>query len=145
MLLFSLDPECRLAPALARDLDEPVARHEDRRFEHGADRVTAVVPYLACAPKDRQTKPFDPVGLRCVAQLFEAVGTDRMIVLEAHNVAALQNAFRCTCIHRDAWRLFDAAIGEIGSAALTVASPAPGSSPFTQTRARSRTAAKSAP
>ena len=43
--------------------------------EHGAARVTAVVPYLAYARKDRQTKPFDPVTLRYVAQLFEAVGT----------------------------------------------------------------------
>src|SRR5450631_770262 len=99
MLLFSLDPECKLAPALAAELDEAVAPHEDRAFddgehkyrptvdprgadvyvisslhggpidsphdkllrllmfvgalrEHGAARVTAVVPYLAYARKD---------------------------------------------------------------------------------------------
>jgi ribose-phosphate pyrophosphokinase len=47
--------------------------------EHGAARVTALVPYLAYARKDRQTKPFDPVTLRYVAQMFEAVGVDQLI------------------------------------------------------------------
>jgi ribose-phosphate pyrophosphokinase len=39
-----------------------------------AARVTAVVPYLAYARKDRKTKPRDPVTTRYVAGLFEAVG-----------------------------------------------------------------------
>jgi ribose-phosphate pyrophosphokinase len=173
-MLFCLDAECRLAPALAVTLGEPLARHEDRRFddgehklrplddprgadayvvcslhggphdsphdklcrlllfiatlrEHGAARVTAVVPYLAYARKDRRTKPFDPVTLRYVAQLFEAVGTDQLIVLEAHNVAALQNAFRCPTIHLDAWRAFDAeADALVGPGPITVVSPDPG-------------------
>ena len=67
--------------------------------DHGAARVTAVVPYLAYARKDQQTQPHDPVGLRYVAQLFEAVGVAQLIVLEAHNVAAFQNAFRCPTVH----------------------------------------------
>ncbi len=40
-----------------------------------AARVSAVVPYLAYARKDRKTKPRDPVTMRYVAQLFEAMGT----------------------------------------------------------------------
>src|SRR5659263_346131 len=83
--------------------------------EHGAARVTAVVPYLAYARKDRQTKPFDPVSLRYVAQLFEAVGTAQLIVLEAHNVAAFQNAFRCPTIHLEAHRALDAMLVELAS------------------------------
>ena len=174
MLLYSLDPGCALAPALARALDEPLAPHEDRGFEdgerkwrplsdprgadayvvaslhggpsdsphdkllrllmfiatlhdHGAARVTAVVPYLAYARKDRQTKPFDPLALRYVAQLFEAVGADQLMVLEAHNVAALQNAFRCPTVHLDVHRAFDAAAAEwVGGAPVAVASPDPG-------------------
>lgn len=174
MLLFSLDPECKFAPALAAELDESLAPHEDRRFEdgehklrpkvdprgadayvigslhggpqdsphdklcrllmfaatlreHGAARVTAVVPYLAYARKDRQTKPFDPVTLRYVAQLFEAVGVAQLIVLEVHNVAAFQNAFRCTTLHLEAHRAFDAIVPELaGDGPLAVASPDPG-------------------
>ncbi|WP_114968681.1 ribose-phosphate diphosphokinase [Rhodoferax ferrireducens] len=95
--------------------------------EHGAARTTAVVPYLAYARKDRQTKPFDPVTLRCVAQLFEAVGTSQLIVLEAHNVAAFQNAFRCPTMHLEAHHAFDRLVADlVGQDALAVASPDPG-------------------
>ena len=77
--------------------------------DNGAARVTAVVPYLAYARKDRQTKARDPVTTRYVAQLFEAVGTDCVVTLDVHNVAAFQNAFRCETIHLDARRLFGTA------------------------------------
>ena len=95
--------------------------------EHGAARVTAVVPYLAYARKDRQTKPFDPVTLRYVAQLLEAVGTSQLFVLEVHNVAAFQNAFRCPTLHLEAHHAFDGVVTElVGGGALAVASPDPG-------------------
>ncbi|WP_114520772.1 ribose-phosphate diphosphokinase [Altererythrobacter sp. ZODW24] len=63
----------------------------------GAARVTAVCPYLAYSRKDRRTKPRDPISTRYVATLFEAMGTDRLITLEVHNVAAFENASR-TCL-----------------------------------------------
>jgi ribose-phosphate pyrophosphokinase len=74
--------------------------------ENGAASVTAVAPYLAYARKDRQTKARDPVTTRYVAQLFEAVGTDRIVVVDVHNFAAFQNAFRCQTIHLDTRKLF---------------------------------------
>ena len=74
--------------------------------ENGAARTTAVVPYLAYARKERQTKARDPVTSRYVAQLFEAMGTDRVVTLEVHNIVAFQNAFRCQTIHLDTRRLF---------------------------------------
>jgi len=174
MLLFSLDPQCQLAPALADQLDETLSPFEDRAFEdgehklrptvdprgadayvisglhggpadspqdklvrllmfvgalreHGAARVTAVVPYLAYARKDSRTKPFDPVSLRHVAEMFEAVGVSQVIVLEAHNAAAFENAFRCPTVHLSAHSAFDAAVLQwIGDAPLAVASPDPG-------------------
>jgi len=61
----------------------------------GATRVTACLPFLCYARKDRRTKERDPVTLRYVAQLFEAVGTDQVLALDAHNLAAFENAFRC--------------------------------------------------
>ena len=71
-----------------------------------AGRVTAVVPYLCFARKDRKTKSRDPVTTRYIAALFEAVGTDRVVTLDVHNLAAFQNAFRCRTEHLEATRLF---------------------------------------
>lgn len=173
VLLYCLDPDCALAAALSAHLDQPIAAHEERRFEdgecklrplsdprgkdayvllglhggpvdsphdklcrllmfiatlreHGAARVTALLPYLAYARKDQRTKPFDPVGLRYVAQMFEAVGTDQVIALEVHNVAAFQNAFRCTTVHLDSHAAFDPLLAGLADGALAVASPDPG-------------------
>jgi ribose-phosphate pyrophosphokinase len=89
--------------------------------------VTAVVPYLCYARKDRQTKPRDPVTTRYVAQLFEAVGTDRVIAMEVHNPAAFQNAFRCDTDHLDANALFaDHFVRQVGDRPVAVVSPDPG-------------------
>lgn len=94
--------------------------------DHGAARVTAVVPYLAYARKDRRTKPFDPVTSRYVAQWLEAAGMTQLVVLEAHNPAALDNAFRCPVQHLQAHPAFDAVADELGDGPLAVASPDPG-------------------
>ena len=67
----------------------------------GARRLALVVPYLAYARKDRQTKTWDPVTTRYVARFFEAVGVDRVATVEVHNLAAYQNAFRCPTEHID--------------------------------------------
>lgn len=72
----------------------------------GAARVTAVVPYLGYARKDAKTQPRDPVTTRYVAALFEAVGADRVVTLDVHNLAAFQNAFRCRTEHLDTSALF---------------------------------------
>jgi len=72
----------------------------------GAARVTAVVPYLCYARKDRRTKPSDPVTTRYVARLFESVGTDAIITLDVHSPTAFENAFRCRTITLTATPLF---------------------------------------
>ncbi|BBU60891.1 hypothetical protein MSC49_08260 [Methylosinus sp. C49] len=71
----------------------------------GAARVTAVTPYLCYARKDRRTKPLDPVATRYVAQLLEAIGADRIVTIDAHNVAAFENAFRIEAVALDAQAL----------------------------------------
>jgi ribose-phosphate pyrophosphokinase len=68
----------------------------------GAKRITACVPYLAYARQDRHTQAGDPVTTRYVAQLFEASGVDRVVVLEVHDPAAFDNAFRCETVRLDA-------------------------------------------
>lgn len=93
----------------------------------GARRITAVVPYLAYARKDRQTKPRDPVTTRYLAELLEAVGTDAVVTLDVHNIVAFQNAFRRHAWHLDSRRLFiRQLLASLGERPLAVTSPDPG-------------------
>ncbi len=90
----------------------------------GAGELTAVVPYLAYARKDRRTQPRDPVTTRYVAQLLEAAGLDRLVALDAHNPAALDNAVRVPCDHLSALPMFaDHLAQRLGPGDLAVASP----------------------
>jgi ribose-phosphate pyrophosphokinase len=89
----------------------------------GARAVTAVVPYLCYARKDRRTKPNDPVATRYVAGLFEAVGTDAVVTLEVHNPAAFENAFRCRTVSLTATPLFMDFARTMDDARLSVISP----------------------
>jgi ribose-phosphate pyrophosphokinase len=89
-----------------------------------ARTVTAVLPYLGYARKDRKTKTRDPVTTRYMAQLLEAVGTDRVLTLDVHNLAAFQNAFRCHTDHLEAKKLFvEHFAARMTDAELVVVSP----------------------
>jgi ribose-phosphate pyrophosphokinase len=72
----------------------------------GAASVTACIPYLCYSRKDRRTKANDPVTVRYVAMMFEAVGTDRVIVIDVHNEAAFDNAFRCNTVRIESAEIF---------------------------------------
>ena len=89
----------------------------------GAARVTAVVPYLCYARKDRRTKPNDPVTTRYVAGMFEAVGTDVVVTLEVHNPTAFENAFRCRTVTLTGTPLFVAYAKPLEDDNLCVVSP----------------------
>lgn len=117
--------------------DGPLASPQDKLLrllmfaatlhDHGAERVSAVVPYLAYARQDRRTQPFEPLSLRLLAQLFEAAPIDQVLVLEVHDLGAFQNAFRCPTVHLDAYRALQApALAGLADARLAVASPDPG-------------------
>jgi ribose-phosphate pyrophosphokinase len=94
----------------------------------GAARVTAVVPYLCYARKDRRTKPNDPVTTRYVAGLFESVGTDAVVTLEVHNPAAFENAFRCRTVALTATPLFVDYLSRQSDQRLCVVTPDAGGS-----------------
>lgn len=90
----------------------------------GARTLTVVAPYLCYARKDRRTKNRDPVTTRYVAALVEAVGVDRVITVDVHNLAAYQNAFRCPTEHLSAAPLFVAHLrASLGERAPVIASP----------------------
>jgi len=89
-----------------------------------AKQVTVIIPYLCYARKDRKTKSRDPVTTRYMAMLLEAVGIHRIVVVDVHNLAAYQNAFRCNSEHLEAKNLFiDYLVEEHGDENLIVVSP----------------------
>jgi ribose-phosphate pyrophosphokinase len=93
----------------------------------GAGRLTAVLPYLCYARKDRKTKPRDPVTIRYVASMFEAVEVDRVVTIDVHDLAAYQNAFRCRTEHLEARLLFVARVADLcPDRDVTVVAPDPG-------------------
>ena len=92
-----------------------------------AASVTAIVPFLCYARKDRKSQPRDPVTTRYVAALFDAVGTDRIVTMDVHNLMAYQNAFRCRTDHLEATGLFVAHFARIiGDQPVAIVSPDPG-------------------
>ena len=89
-----------------------------------AGRVTAVIPYLCYARKDRKSKSRDPVTTRYIAALFEAVGVDGAVTMDVHNLAAYQNAWRIPADHLEAKKLFvDHFLPLIGDRNVVVVSP----------------------
>jgi len=90
----------------------------------GALRRIALLPYLTFARKDRRTQTRDPVNSRYIAQLLEAAGVDRVVTLDVHNPAALDNGFRVPVDHLSALPLMvDHLATRLPDTPLTVASP----------------------
>lgn len=90
----------------------------------GAERVTAITPYLCYLRKDRKTKPRDPVTSRYIGALFGAVATHRILTVDVHNLQAYQNGFQCRTEHLEAQKLFaDHFIKSVANKDLAVMSP----------------------
>lgn len=95
--------------------------------DHGAVRVTVLVPYLAYGRKDRRTKEQDPLSTRYLAQLFEAMSCDDLITFGVHNPAAFENAFRIGTLHLELGPVFqDIITWRTENEPLLVMSPDPG-------------------
>lgn len=92
-----------------------------------AGRVIAVIPYFAYARKDRKTKTRDPITMKYMAQLLESVGTDHVVTMDIHNLAAFNNAFRIPTDHLEARVLFAPRFANLaGEDNIAVVSPDPG-------------------
>ena len=90
----------------------------------GARRIHLIAPYLCYARKERRTKYQDPIITRYVAGLLESCGVDRLMVLEVHNVAAFDNAFRIPTRHLESAGLFASHFApQVGDAEVVAVSP----------------------
>lgn len=61
-----------------------------------AHSITAVIPHWAYARQDQKDKSRAPVTTKICAKMLEAVGVDRFLFMDVHNLAAVQNAFAMT-------------------------------------------------
>jgi ribose-phosphate pyrophosphokinase len=90
----------------------------------GARRLSALIPYMAFARKDRRTQPRDPVNTRYVAQLIECAGIEHVFALDVHNPAALDNSFRIPVDHLTALPMMAHHFASlVGDTPLAVISP----------------------
>ena len=125
------DRDVVVIQTLGASADSPIAERFVRLLfllaglrDAGARRCIACVPYLAYARKDRRTQPRDPVNTRYVAELLEAAGLSRLLALDVHNPAALDNAFRVPVDHLSALPMFaDHFASRFPRGSLAVVSP----------------------
>jgi ribose-phosphate pyrophosphokinase len=89
-----------------------------------AQTVTAILPYLCYARKDKKSKSRDPVSTRYVANMLESIGADRVVTMDVHNIAAFQNSFRIRTDHLEARKIFvEYFVSMIGTDEVAVVSP----------------------
>jgi ribose-phosphate pyrophosphokinase len=55
--------------------------------------VIPIIPHLGWARQDRKTESRAPIATKYVARMLEAVGISRVLLFDAHNLSAEQNAF----------------------------------------------------
>lgn len=58
-----------------------------------AHRVTAVVPYYCYGRQDRKTSSRAPITTKYLTHFFESVFLKRVLTIDAHNPAVLQNSY----------------------------------------------------
>ncbi len=62
----------------------------DAARDLGAERVTAVVPYLAYARQDKRFLPGEAISIETLIKLIEASGTDRFLTVNIHEKTVLE-------------------------------------------------------
>ncbi|RLI13014.1 ribose-phosphate pyrophosphokinase, partial [Candidatus Bathyarchaeota archaeon] len=62
----------------------------DTAKDLGAERVVAVVPYLAYARQDKRFLSGEAVSIRTVGKLLRAAGVDKLITIDIHSDEALK-------------------------------------------------------
>ncbi len=70
-----------------------------------AERVTAVVPYLAFQRQDRKTESRAGITTKYMPMMLESVGLDRILSMDVHNLSAFQTGFRIPTDHLEAKNL----------------------------------------
>jgi ribose-phosphate pyrophosphokinase len=81
----------------------------DACHRSGADRVTAIVPYLGYARQDRRTGPAQALGGRVIARILDGAAIDRLVVVDLHT-PSLEGFFDTPVEHLSAVPLLGEAV-----------------------------------
>jgi len=95
--------------------------------KEGADKVTAILPYLAYSRQDKD-KPGESLGTALVGRLLETAGVDRVITADVHS-AADHRLFPIPIISLETAPLFGDAIRKYGLTEATIVAPDNGAIP----------------
>jgi ribose-phosphate pyrophosphokinase len=57
----------------------------DAAMRASARRITAVIPYFGYARQDRKVEPRVPISAKVVADLLQAIGSNRILTMELHS------------------------------------------------------------
>jgi ribose-phosphate pyrophosphokinase len=140
MLLFAPNHSVAFARVVAELLGHPLSPSEEREFDGGEHKMRPLadvqgrnVCVIQSTCGDAQASANDKLcrllffvgALKdAVAAMFEAAGIDRVVVLDVHNEAAFDNAFRCPTVRLEAAEVFATALAaDLHSKAVVVASP----------------------
>ncbi len=62
----------------------------DAAKDLGAEKITAVVPYLAYARQDKRFRPGEAISVKALAKLIEKAGADKFITFNIHKEKSLE-------------------------------------------------------
>ncbi len=63
-------------------------------FDASAARITVVCPYMAFARQDRKHESRAPVYTKYLARMLTGMHCNRLLTMDVHNIAAMNNAFQ---------------------------------------------------
>jgi ribose-phosphate pyrophosphokinase len=94
----------------------------DALHRASAKPITAVIPYFGYARQERKTAGREPISARAVANLLEAVGTDRVLTIDLH-APAIEGFFNIPVDHLRASPILANYFQKLGLADVAVVSP----------------------
>src|SRR5581483_6304014 len=87
-----------------------------------AHRVIAVTPWYGYSRQDKKSAPREPISARLVARMLEAVGIDRILIMDLHSGQS-QGFFQKPCDHMTALFMLTQYFADLGLQDLVVVAP----------------------
>ncbi len=87
-----------------------------------AHRVIAVTPWYGYSRQDKKSAPREPISARMVARMLEAVGIDRILIMDLHS-GQIQGFFQKPCDHMTALFMLTQYFADLGLEDLVVVAP----------------------